>query len=324
MLALERENAEKTQALKAARAAEVQVLELQRKLREQQEEQESLIQRKILESRTDVEAHVRKLEHERHELKEREWQQKFDALTRQAEELKRQAEQGSQQLAGEVQELVIEEYLRAAFPHDEVVEIRKGAAGADCVHHVISGSRRMGSILYESKRTKRFEPAWIEKFKEDVRQQGAEVGVLVSESLPKDVTSFTLINGVFVCGFAQFKALAHAAREMVLRVGMASGAQEHRGDKMSMLYEYLTGSEFRLNIEAIVEGFEAMRNDLARERTAMERLWKQREKQLEKVIFSTAGMYGSIKGIAGADVADVTRLELGSTRSAEPERLDAE
>ncbi len=321
---LQRENSEKSQALKAAREWEIETLELRRKLKESQEDAEAIIRKRVLEAQEQMEQRIRKSEAEHYELREREWQQKLEAVTRQAEELRRKAEQGSQQLAGEVQELAIEEFLRATFPTDEIVEVPKGTSGADCIHHVVSNGRRVGSVLYESKRTKRFDASWIDKFKADVRSQGAEVGVLVSESLPKDVHGFTLIGGVFVCGYQEFKALAYAARELVLRVGSMALAQENRGEKMAMLYQYLTSADFRMNIEAIVEAFQGMKADIVRERASMERLWKQREKQLETVLLSTAGLYGSIKGIAGADVADVATLDLDHTRLLGSERQDAE
>lgn len=320
--ALERENAEKTAALKTARETEIQVLELKRKLQEKDEETENIIRKKMLESQSTIEASIRKAEAEKYELREREWQQKMDAAMRQTEELKRKMEQGSQQLSGEVQELAIEEYLRSTFPTDEVLEIKKGFAGADCVHRVLVQGNPIGSILYESKRTKQFQPSWIEKFKEDIRAQGADVGVLVTETLPKDVQSFGLMNGVFVCSYTEYKALAHVVRELVVRVGEITTAQENRGDKMELLYSYLTSADFRMSIEAIVEAFQTMHSDLQKERASMERLWKQREKQIDKVLLSTTRLYGSIKGIAGADVAEVKQLELDSTRTIESDRLD--
>lgn len=322
ILALQRENTEKSAALKQARNAEVELLDLQRKLKEKDEEVEGLIRRKVLESQSEIEGRARKAEAERYELREREWQQKLEATARQADELRRQVEQGSQQLSGEVQELAIEEFLRATFPSDEIAEVPKGVSGADCVQRVIVGGVAVGTIVYESKRTKQFQPSWIEKFRADIRSQGADVGVLVTEALPKGIDAFGLIGDVFVCGYKEFKALTLIVRDLVVRVGEISSAQENRGDKMSQLYSFLTSAEFRMGIEAIVEGFETMHSDLQRERAAMERIWKQREKQIEKVLLSTSRMYGNIKGIAGADVADVKQLELGSTRLADIERLD--
>ncbi len=319
---LERENAEKTAALKMAKNAEVEVLELQRKLREKDEEVETLIRKRLVQEQAILEEKIRKSANEQFELREREILQKLEAVKKEAEELRRKAEQSSQQLTGEVQELAIEEYLRNSFPTDEIVEIRKGTAGADCLHRIMVNGRTVGTIVYESKRTKSFEPSWIEKFKGDVRSQGAEVGVLVTKALPKDVHGFTLTHGVFICGFQEFKALCFIVREMVLRIGMMGVSQEHRGDKMSMLYDYLTSAEFRHNIEAIVETFVSMKSDLDKEQRAMNRMWKQREKQLERVLLSTSGLYGSIKGIAGADVADLPSMELGETSETDSNRLD--
>lgn len=313
LVSLQRENAEKHAALKDAGKREIELLELKRKLSEQQESMEDTIRKRLLEAESDLTLRIRRSEHERFELEKRELQQQLEAVTKQAEELKRRAEQGSQQLTGEVQELAIEEYLRTSFPLDAVEEISKGQRGGDCLHRVQDMGRVLGTIYYESKRTKAFGGDWIDKLKTDMREKGADVGVIVTETMPKEMDRFGQVNGVWICSFQEFKALSHVLREMVYRIGIAAASQERRGDKMSMLYDYLTSSDFRLRIEAIVEGFQSMKDDIARERNAMEKLWKQREKQIEKVLLSTSGMYGSIKGIAGSDVDEIRLLELGSS-----------
>lgn len=313
LTSLQRENAEKQAALKDAGKREIELLELKRKLSEQHESMEDTIRKRVLEAESDLTQRIRRSEHERFELEKRELQQQLEAVTKQAEELRRRAEQGSQQLTGEVQELAIEEFLRQSFPLDVVEEISKGQRGGDCLHRVQDMGRVLGTIYYESKRTKAFGGDWIDKLKSDMRSKGADVGVIVTETMPKEMDRFGQVNGVWICSFPEFKALSHVLREMVYRVGIAAASQERRGDKMSMLYDYLTSSDFRLRIEAIVEGFQAMKDDISRERSAMEKLWKQREKQIEKVLLSTSGMYGSIKGIAGSDVDDIRLLELGSS-----------
>ncbi len=223
------------------------------------------------------------------------------------------ADQGSMQLQGEVQELGIEKYLMKQFPLDTIEEIKKGQRGADCLQIVHTHDRRdCGSIYYESKRTRNFSPSWIEKFKADIREKNADIGVLVTESKPSDMDRFGLWHGIVVCSFEEFKGLSIVLREFIIRISNVSITQRNKGDKMEILYRYLTSNEFKLHIEAIVEGFTQMKSDLDREKNAMLSIWKQREKQIEKVLLSTTNMYGSIKGIAGNTVQDVPLLELPS------------
>ncbi len=318
IVAQQRAVAEKDKQLKEAREKEIAYLTLERQLNEERESRELLIQRSVFEAQQAVEAKIRAAEAERLEMREREWQKKVEDqnkavedLKRTIDDMKRKAEQGSQQFQGEVQEIAIEEYLRTTFRGDDVTEVRKGAHGADVIQVVNDGHRsNCGRIYYESKRTKTFEPRWVEKFKTDLRSAGADVGVIVTEAMPKDQPRFHQQQGVWICTFAEFKALAHILRDTLIKVSDAMAAQEHRGDKMAMLYSYLTSSEFRHHIEGIVEAFTSMREDLHRERTAMERLWKQREKQIDKVVASTTSLYGDVRGIAGREIASVPLLEL--------------
>ena len=214
------------------------------------------------------------------------------------------------QLQGEVQELAVEEWLAATFPLDTIEEIKKGARGADCVQIVHTRNRQnCGTIYYESKRTKGFQPSWIEKFKHDIRERGADIGVLVTESMPADMERLGLRDGVWICTFDEFKSLCHVLRESVIRLSEALTAQDNKGDKMGMLYDFLTGNEFRLQVEAIVEGFTQMQTDLESEKRSMAGIWKKREKQIQKVLLNTTNMYGSVKGIAGNAIQSVSLLE---------------
>jgi len=158
---------------------------------------------------------------------------------------------------------------------------------------------RCGTIYYESKRTKTFQPAWIGKFKEDMREKGADIGVLVTEAMPSDMDAMGQVDGIWVCTFAEFKSLAVVLRRMVIELDMAVESSHNRGEKMGMLYDYMTGPEFKLTIESIVEGIASMHADLESEKRSMRRIWKKREKQIEKVVLSTTDMYGAIQGIAG-------------------------
>lgn len=256
---------------------------------------------------------IQRLAAESSELKIKELQLKLDEQTRLAEEMKRKAEQGSMQSQGEVQELAIEEWLRDNFPLDVIEEVKKGARGADCLQIVHTRSRQnCGTIYYESKRTKDFQAGWIEKFKNDIRDKNATLGVLVTEAMPNNMERMGLKDGVWICTFEEFKGLCTVLRESVIKLSEAKLSQENKGDKMEMLYSYLTSNEFKLQIEGIVEGFSQMQSDLEAEKRAMNRLWKQREKQLEKVLLNTTNMHGSIRGIAGSAIQAVSLLELGS------------
>jgi hypothetical protein len=215
------------------------------------------------------------------------------------------------QLQGEVQELAIEEWLADNFPLDSISEIKKGARGADCLQTVNTREQQnCGTIYYESKRTKDFQPAWIEKFKNDIRDKNANIGVLVTEVMPKEMKRMGLKDGIWICTFEEFKALSNVLRQSVIKLSNAIIAQENKGDKMAMLYDFLTSNEFKLQMEGIVEGFTQMNADLQKEKNAMKRIWKQREKQIEKVIDNTINMYGSIKGIAGNAIQSIHTLEL--------------
>lgn len=220
-------------------------------------------------------------------------------------------EQGSTQAQGEAQELLIEEYLKESFPFDYVQEVKKGSLGADCVQVVNTrDAENCGKIYYESKRTKEFSRQWIFKLKEDMRTNGADIGVLVTSTMPKDMDRFGEINGVWVCTLSDFKALCFVLRETVISVYNATKSQENKGDKMSALYSYLTSTEFKMNLEAIVEGFIQMNDDLESEKRSMALIWKKREKQIQLVLNNTIALHGSIKGIAGSAVADIPCLQL--------------
>ncbi|MEC8832853.1 MAG: DUF2130 domain-containing protein, partial [Bacteroidota bacterium] len=255
---------------------------------------------------------IRKSEEEKTELKFRELQKQLEDQKKLTEEMKRKQEQGSMQLQGEVQELAIEEWLASQFPLDSIEEVKKGARGADCIQVVNTRTRQnCGKIYYESKRTKDFHTSWIEKFKADMRERDADIGVLVTEVMPSGLDRMGMMDGVWICTFEEFKGLSAVLRESIIQLSLAMAIQENKGDKMGMLYDFLTSTTFRMQIEAIVEGFSQMKNDLESEKRSMQRIWKQRERQIEKVITNTIDMYGSIKGIAGNAIQSVKALELG-------------
>ncbi len=237
-------------------------------------------------------------------------------LREQLDIAQRKALQGSMQIQGEVQEEAIEEYLKISFPIDRIEEIKKGARGGDCIQMVVSPQLEdCGTIYYESKKTKEFQNSWIEKFKKDMRDKKAVSGVLITDVYPKGIERMTNMRGVWICSFSEFKGLSHVLRESILAVQTIVSAQENKGSKMETLYGYLTGSEFRNHLEAIVEGFTQMQDDLNREKRSIEAQWKQREKQISKVVLNTTQLYGSIKGIAGNAIGNIKRLELPSDKN---------
>lgn len=261
---------------------------------------------------------IAKLAHEQNELKLKEKDEQLEQIKRQLEETKRKAEQGSQQIQGEAQELAIEEWLKNSFPFDTIEEIKKGSRGADCIQIVNTREvQNCGMIYYESKRTKDFQPSWIEKFKADIRDKGADIGILVTSVLPKELDRMGEIDGIWICDYQEFKALSSIMREQIVALSSAKKSQENKSDKMGLLYSYLTSNEFKMQIEAIVEGFTQMQADLDAEKRAMARIWKQREKQITKVLDNTTGMYGSIRGIAGNAIGHIKALELPYTEEDE-------
>ena len=215
------------------------------------------------------------------------------------------------QTQGEVQELAIEDWLTDKFPLDVIQEIKKGERGADCLQIVHTRTHQnCGTIYYESKRSKSFQPGWVEKFKSDIREKNADIGVLVTEVMPPDMERLGLMEGVWICSYDEFKGLCTVLRESIIQLSTAIVTQENKGDKMGMLYDFLTSNEFKLQIEAIVEGFTQMKTDLESEQRSMRSIWKKREKQIDKVLLNTTDMYGSIRGIAGNAVQAIPLLEL--------------
>jgi len=214
------------------------------------------------------------------------------------------------QLQGEVQELLLEELLQATFPFDKIEEVGKGIRGADCIQTIRNRfGNEAGKIIYESKRTKDFSNEWIEKLKTDMRNLSADVAVIVTQALPKDMERFGEKEGVYICTFAEVRSVALLLRNALLKIADARKSRENKGDKMLMLYDYLTGNEFSEQWKAIREGFMSMKLSIQRERDAMEKLWKAREKQLEKVLLNAAHIKGSVEGIAGADAVNLNLLE---------------
>ena len=254
--------------------------------------------------------HIKKQTEEENELKINELKKKLEDQTALAEEMKRRAEQGSMQLQGEVQELAIEDILRDTFRFDLIEPVPKGITGADVIQRIRSNTgNEAGIIVYESKRTKSFGKDWIGKLKEDGGRVKADLCVLVTEALPEDIEKIGQKEGVWICTFSEFRGLALVLRDSILRVSEAHSSQTNKGEKMQMLYDYLTGKEFSSQFMAIIESFNELQKGYLEERNRMERIWKTREKQLEKILLNTNGFIGSIKGIAGNSLGEIPMIE---------------
>lgn len=314
---LEQNNKEKDEKLKLSRQKEMEFLQKEQALLNKEQELELSLQRKLQEERSRLSEELRKIEEQKTATRETEYQLKLRELEKQledqkklAEEMKRRAEQGSMQLQGEVQELALEELLKTAFPFDMVSEVGKGIRGADCIQTVRNSfGQECGKIIYESKRTKHFDKSWIEKLKTDMRSTAADVAVIVTQARPEDLEQFGQVDGIWICSFSEVTALAQVLRDGILKIASALRSQENRGDKMHMLYDYLVSHEFAEQWKAIREGFLSMKLSIQRERDAMEKLWKAREKQLEKVLLNAAHIKGSIEGIAGKDDIQLNLLD---------------
>lgn len=314
---LEEANKDNEEKLRTSRIRELEFLKKEQELKNKEAEMELAVQRILQEERTKLYEEIRQLESQKiaaketeHHLRIKEMEKQLADQKKLIEEMRRKAEQGSMQLQGEVQEIALEELLRTAFPFDTVTEVGKGVRGADCIQTIRNNfGQECGKIIYESKRTQSFFPDWLDKLKTDMRSQGAAVAVIVTQSMPKDMDRFGERNGVYICSFAEVSALAHILRNGVIQVFNATKSQENKGDKMQLLYDYLIGGEFAEQWKAIREGFLSMRQSIQRERDTMERLWKAREKQLEKVLLNAAHIRGSIEGIAGKDAPDINLLE---------------
>ena len=314
---LQQEAADNAEKLKESRRKELEFLQKEQALKTREEEMQLTIQRQLLEERSKLKEQLQKEEAEKISLKEQEYQLRTKELEKQiedqkklVEEMRRKSEQGSMQLQGEVQELMLEEMLQSTFPFDKIDEVGKGVRGADCIQIVRNQfGNESGKIIYESKRTKDFSNEWIEKLKKDMRSHGADVAVIVTQTFPKDMERFGEKDGVYICTFSEVKSVALLLRNALLKIADARKSQENKGDKMVMLYDYLTGTEFSEQWKAIREGFMSMRQSIQKERDTMERLWKAREKQLEKVLLNAAHIQGSVEGIAGADAVNLNLLE---------------
>lgn len=297
--------------LAQAQQAQAELIKKQRELDDAKRELELTVEKRVQEGLTEVRTQARREADDGLKLKVLEKDQTIASMQQKIEELKQKAEQGSQQLQGEVQELELEALLRAKFPFDTIEPVAKGEFGGDVLQRVVSpGGQPGGTLLWESKRTKHWSDSWLTKLREDQRAAKAEIAILVSQVLPKEIETFDCLDGVWVCSPRAALPVATALRHTLLQVSLARQTAEGQQTKTEMVYGYLTGPRFKQRVEAIVEAFSSMQGDLDRERKAITKQWAKREEQITRVMNATVGMYGDLQGIAGKSLQEIEGLEL--------------
>ena len=293
-----------------AQKAQADLIRKQRELDDAKRELELTVEKRVETGLAAAREKAKKEAADEMKLKVMEAEQTIASMQRQIEDLKRRAEQGSQQLQGEVQELELEALLGTRFPRDTIQPVPKGEFGGDILHRVIGPlGQQCGTILWESKRTKNWSDGWLPKLREDQRAAKAEIAVIVSQILPKDVETFGIVDQVWVAHPKVALPVAVALRQTLIEIAGARQSSEGQQTKMEMVYQYLTGPRFRHRIQAIVEAFSSMREDLDRERKAITKQWSKREEQIDRVMQATVGMYGDLQGIAGKTLQEIEGLE---------------
>jgi len=304
---------EKEAALKGFREQELELRKQQRKLQETAESLELEVARKLDAEREAIRGQAERKAAEEHRLKDLEKDKVIKDLQASIADMKRRAEQGSMETQGEVLEQDFEAQLKSFFVHDDIQPVPKGIRGADLVQTVRTPmGAESGTLLWETKNTKAWSNAWIPKLKDDMIEIRASIAILVSVVLPEGVNRFGLVDGVWISDPLSAVPLAAALREQLMAVGRERNASVGKSEKMEALYQYLAGVEFKQKIEGIVEAFTSMQDQLNRERRAMERHWKQREKEIERVVKNTVGLYGDMQGIIGGQIPEIPALELDS------------
>jgi hypothetical protein len=306
---LRRQAAEKDHQLAKAQQAELEVRARTRALEEKERTVELEIARRLDQESSKVRDETARRLSEEYRLKDAEKDKKLQDAIKANEELRRRLQQGSQQTQGEVLELELETLIKTTFPLDHVEPVSKGAIGADLIQRVIDkAGHPCGSIVWEAKRTKAWNDGWIQKLKDDQRLVKAELAILLTEVLPKDCGNFGQVSGVWVTNPQCAMSLAIALRSQLIEIERTKLAAVGKNEKMEVLYRYLSGSEFKQRVEAVVEAFIEMQEDLQEERRIFERRWSKREKQIQRVISNTSGMYGDFQGLIGASLQSIPAL----------------
>lgn len=316
---------EKDKKLTEAQDAQKEALKLQRQLADEKKELDLTVAKRVSEQLGAAKSEGEKAAEEKLNLKLAEKDHAIEGMKKTIDELKQKAEQGSQQAQGEVLELKLEDLFRAKFPHDVIEPVAKGERGADILHRVNDPlGNGCGTIMWESKRTKNWSATWLPKLREDQREAKAEVAVIISQAMPDGIDTFELIDDVWVVSPRVVLPFALILRRSMVEVGLARQSQQGQGTKMEMMYHYLTGSKFRLRVQAIVEAFTTMQDDLSKERRVIIKQWAKREAQLQNAMLATVGMYGDMQGIAGQSLPEVDGLGLSQLASDETSDADAE
>jgi hypothetical protein len=322
MLDLQSQIEDKNKNLEKAQELELTLRKQARELETKQKELDITLERKLDERAKKIECDLEKKYNQESDLKLKQKEHQIESLNKSVEDLKRKIEQGSQETQGEALEADLECRLKSQFSHDKVDGVGKGVRGADIIHTVINDQLKpCGKILWEAKNTKSWSQAWVQKLKDDQLASGANIAILVSVTLPQGLSSFEQIDGVWVCNPATAIALACALREQLMAVSFANSASVGKDEKMERMFTYLSGDEFRQRIEAIVSAFENMQLQIIRERRAMEKQWREREKQIDRIMINTSGMYGDMRGIIGSSVQAIQSLELDD--SSDPDTLES-
>lgn len=301
--------ADRETRLAEAQQTQADFLRQQRELEVAKRELKLTIEKEVQQSLLSVRDDARREADEANRLRVAEKEQQIAGMRQQIDELKQKAEQGSEQRHGEVLELELESLLRSSFPSDSFDSVPTGISGADLIHSVMSSGEYCGTIIWEAKRTKRWSDAWLAKLRDDQRAAQADMAIIVSQTLPRDVDTFRLIDGIWVTSYRCVIPLAMVLRHSLIELAMTKHTQEGQHSKMERVYQYLTGPRFRLRIQAIMEKFGAMHEDLLRERRMMVRLWAKREQQIVSVLEATSGMYGDLQGIAGQSLEEIEGIE---------------
>ncbi len=305
--ALTRQNSKLAEAQKA----QADILRMQRDLDDAKQEMDLTIEKRVQAGLGATRDKARKEAEEALGMKVLEKEQTITSMQQQIEALRRKAEQGSQQLQGEVLELELEALLRERFPNDLIEAVPKGEHGGDILHHV-SGplGQPCGTILWESKRTKNWSDGWLPKLRGDQREAKAEIAVIVTQTLPKTIETFEQIDGIWVTHPRTALPVAFLLRQSLIDIAMARRASDGQQTKMELVYQYLTGLQFRRRVEAMIEAFSSMKEDLDKEKKAITKQWAKREGQIQQMLEATAGMHGDLQGIAGKTLPEIDGLEL--------------
>lgn len=315
---LEEENEKRKSENLELKKKELDILKKEKGLKEKEETMKIDIEKDFLLKAESKEKEIREQESAKNDMKVKELEKQLEDQKKLSDEMKRKLEQGSMQLQGEVQELILEEILKSNFPIDEISEVPKGVSGADVIQKVKNTlGQYCGTIIWEAKRTKNWSSSWIPKLKDDQRSMKAEIAVLLSSVLPQEIDNFGLMENVWVTNYQSLPGLTTALRLSLIEIEKTKKSLTGVNEKMDILYKYMYGTEFKQRIEAIVENFQNMKSDLDKEKTAMEKIWAKREKQIHNVISNTVGMYGDLEGIIGKSIPQIDNLELKSLTEGE-------